>query len=80
MNDFSFGNKIFDLRTSFKLSQSQLAEMVGVTNKAVSKWENGKSKPTTNVIRKLAAVFHTDIDECCFFNTGNNRKRNRPYN
>lgn len=63
MNDFSFGNKIFDLRTSFKLSQSQLAEMVGVTNKAVSKWENGKSKPTTNVIRKLAAVFHTDIDD-----------------
>mgnify|MGYP000661819119 FL=1 len=63
MNDFSFGNKIFDLRTSFKLSQSQLAERVGVTNKAVSKWENGKSKPTTNVIRKLAAVFHTDIDD-----------------
>ena len=63
VNDFSFGNRIFDLRTSFKLSQSQLAEMVGVTNKAVSKWENGKSKPTTNVIRKLAAVFHTDIDE-----------------
>lgn len=63
MNDFSFGNKIFDLRTSFKLSQSQLAEMVGVTNKAVSKWENGKSKPTTNVIRKLAALFHTDIDD-----------------
>ena len=63
MNDFSFGNRIFDLRTSFKLSQSQLAEMVGVTNKAVSKWEIGKSKPTTNVIRKLAAVFHTDIDE-----------------
>ena len=63
MNDFSFGNKIFDLRTSFKLSQSQLAEMVGITNKAVSKWENGKSKPTTNMIRKLAAVFHTDIDE-----------------
>ena len=62
MNDFSFGNKIYDLRTSFKLSQSQLAEMVGVTNKAVSKWENGKSKPTTNVIRKLAAVFHTDVD------------------
>ena len=63
MNDFSFGNRIFNLRTSFKLSQSQLAEMVGVTNKAVSKWENGKSKPTTNVIRRLAAVFHTDIDE-----------------
>ena len=63
MNDFSFGNKIFDLRTSFKLSQSQLAERVGVTNKAVSKWENGKSKPTINVIRKLAAVFHTDIDD-----------------
>lgn len=63
MNDFSFGNRVFDLRTSFNLSQAQLAEMVGVTNKAVSKWENGKSKPTTNVIRKLAAVFHIGIDE-----------------
>ena len=63
MNDYAFGNKILELRTQFNLSQTELAELVGVTNKAVSKWETGKSKPTTNVIRKLAALFKIDINE-----------------
>lgn len=63
MYDYPFGNKILELRTQFHLSQTALAEMVGVTNKAVSKWETGKSKPTTNVIRKLAALFKMDINE-----------------
>lgn len=48
MNDYAFGNKILELRTQLNLSQTELAEMLGVTNKAVSKWETGKSKPTTN--------------------------------
>ena len=63
MNDYIFGNKILELRTRLKLSQTDLAELVGVTNKAVSKWETGKSKPTTNVIRKLATLFKIDINE-----------------
>ena len=49
MNDYTFGNKIYQLRNQLKLSQSELAKLVGVSNKAVSKWENGKAKPTTNV-------------------------------
>lgn len=63
MNDYTFGNRILELRSDFGLSQSDLAEKVGVTNKAVSKWETGKSKPTTNVIRKLAALFKVDVNE-----------------
>lgn len=63
MNDYTFGNRILELRSNFGLSQSDLAEKVGVTNKAVSKWETGKSKPTTNVIRKLAALFNVDVNE-----------------
>ena len=63
MNDYNFGNKIFELRTNANLSQSQLAEIIGVTNKAVSKWETGKSKPTTNAIRKLSALFKIDVNE-----------------
>ena len=63
MNDYTFGNKILELRTQLNLSQAELAERIGVTNKAVSKWETGKSKPTTNGIRKLAALFKIDINE-----------------
>ena len=43
MNDYAFGNFLFDLRTEKGFSQAQLGEMLGVTNKAVSKWENGVS-------------------------------------
>lgn len=63
MNDYLFGNKILELRTQYNLSQTELAEKIGVTNKAVSKWETGKSKPTTNVIRKLAMIFKINVDE-----------------
>jgi len=63
MNDYAFGNKLLEMRTQRGLSQTELARMLGVTNKAVSKWETGKSKPTTNVIRKLAALFKIDINE-----------------
>ena len=63
MNDYTFGNKIYQLRNQLKLSQSELAKLVGVSNKAVSKWENGKAKPTTNVLRELARIFQVDIDE-----------------
>ena len=44
MNDYTFGNKILELRTKLSLSQTELAEKVGVTNKAVSKWETGVSQ------------------------------------
>ncbi len=63
MNDYKFGNRIFKLRQTAGLSQSELAAKVGVTNKSVSKWENGATKPSTNVIRKLADLFNISIDE-----------------
>ena len=63
MNDYSFGNYIYDQRQKRGLSQSELAALLGVSNKAVSKWENGRAKPTTNTLRKLAAVLGTDVDE-----------------
>ena len=62
MNDYTFGNTIFELRRRAGLSQSELAAELGVTNKAVSKWEVGKAKPGTETIRKLAAFFHVGVD------------------
>lgn len=63
MNDYRFGNYIYELRAKAGLTQSELAQALGVTNKAVSKWESGRSKPTTDVIRKLASLFQISVDE-----------------
>lgn len=52
-----------ELRKSAKLSQSQLASMIGVGDNAVSRWENGKSKPTTESLQKLSALFKVPVDE-----------------
>ena len=63
MNDYKFGNYLYKLREQAGLSQSQLADLIGVTNKAVSKWEVGKAKPGVDKIRKLAALFHVSVEE-----------------
>lgn len=63
MNDYRFGNYIYEKRKLAGLSQRQVALLTGVSDKAVSKWENGKAKPTTNTLRKLAAIFQVPIDE-----------------
>lgn len=63
MNDYGFGNYIYLQRAKVGLTQNELAEKLGVTNKAVSKWETGKSKPTTNTLRKMAVLFGISIDE-----------------
>ena len=62
MNDYEFGNYLYELRKKAGLSQTELAWQLGVTNKAVSKWENGKAKPSTETIRKLVSLFGVSAD------------------
>ncbi len=63
MNDYRFGNYIYEKRKLAGLSQRQVARLLGVTDKAVSKWENGRAKPNTDTLRKLAQLFQVPIDE-----------------
>lgn len=63
MRDYSFGNFISALRERRGLSQYQLGALVGVSDKAVSKWENGVSKPRIGTIRKLSDVLDISVDE-----------------
>lgn len=44
MGKYSVGELIYKKRKEKGLTQSQLGEMLGVSNKAVSKWENGVSQ------------------------------------
>ena len=63
MNDYKFGEYIYKLRTEAALSQAQLAEKLGVSDKAVSKWENGKAKPQVDMLKKLAIIFGVQVEE-----------------
>ena len=63
MNDYPFGNYIYEKRRAAGLSQAQVGALVGVSAKAVSKWENGRSKPTTETLKKLALLYGASIEE-----------------
>ena len=63
VKDYAFGNFLAELRAEKGLSQSELGEMLGVTNKAVSKWENGTAKPNTKLIPELAKVLGVSVEE-----------------
>lgn len=55
--------KIYTLRRKSGLSQEQLAEKIGVSRQAISKWEGGLSIPELEKIRALSEFFHVSIDE-----------------
>lgn len=54
--------KIRALRESAGLTQAELAEQVGVSEKVVSKWECGETKPSAEVLPALADAFGISID------------------
>ena len=63
MQDFDFGNRLYALRKKAGLSQAQLGEKVGLSNKAVSKWENGQAKPGLEVVHQLADALSVSVDD-----------------
>lgn len=54
--------KIYTLRRKSGLSQEQLAEKIGVSRQAISKWEGGLSIPELDKLRALSEFFHVSID------------------
>ena len=54
---------IFIYRKRNELTQRALADLLGVTFQAVSKWENGKSAPDISVLPVLADTLCCSIDE-----------------
>ena len=48
------------------LSQAQLGALVGVSNKAVSKWENGSAQPKLLTLYRLAEVFGLTLDKLLY--------------
>ncbi len=74
MNDYSFGNYMCEKRKETGESQNELGRKLGVTGKAVSKWENGAAKPKTEILRKLAALWNVSIEELLRIREGEKKK------
>ena len=58
----TLGKRIVSNRKRLGLTQDQLAEQLGVTAQAVSKWENDQSCPDITTLPKLADIFNTTTD------------------
>ena len=63
MNQTAIGSYITRKRREQNLTQEQLAEQLGVSNKTISKWENGKCMPDYSVIQRLCDALHVTLPE-----------------
>ena len=63
MEDKEFGDYLRTLREAKKLSQFQLGKLVGVSDKAVSKWENGYAKPKNSTVLKLSETLSVSVEQ-----------------
>ena len=58
-----FGQKLKEIRKNEGLSQEQLAEKIGVSRQAITKWETGRGLPDIENMMILAEIFKTTLDE-----------------
>ncbi|MCD7800856.1 MAG: helix-turn-helix domain-containing protein [Ruminococcus sp.] len=56
-------NKLLTLRKQHNLSQEGLAEKLGISRQAVSKWERGEASPDTDNLIQLAKLYNISLDE-----------------
>ena len=63
MNQEKIGVFIAKCRKDKNLTQEQLAEKLGVSNKSISRWENGKTMPDYSILKDLCSILEIDVNE-----------------
>jgi transcriptional regulator with XRE-family HTH domain len=63
MNQEKIGRFIASCRKEQGLTQARLAERLGITDRAVSKWENGKSLPDASIMLELCDLLKITVNE-----------------
>lgn len=56
------GDRIRELRSARRMSQTELAKAIHVSQQAITKWENGKSEPSSSAIDDIANYFNVSSD------------------
>ena len=65
----SFGNNLKQFRIESGMKQSQLAKKLNLKNYVLSDWENGRSEPCIDDLKKLCVIFEVTLDELLDFDT-----------
>ena len=63
MNQIKIGRFIAECRKKANLTQMQLAEKLGITDKAISKWERGVAMPDTSIMLNLCDILGISVNE-----------------
>ncbi len=63
MNQIKIGKFIAECRKKNNLTQMQLAEKLNITDRAISKWENGKSMPDSSIMLELCNELKISVNE-----------------
>lgn len=63
MNQIGIGKFIAKCRKEKKLTQAELAEKLNITDRAVSKWETGKSMPDSSIMLNLCEILEITVNE-----------------
>lgn len=63
MNQVKIGKFIAECRKKNNLTQMQLAEKLNITDRAISKWENGKAMPDSSIMLELCAELKISVNE-----------------
>ena len=69
MDQYVTGNTIKLLREQNKMTQLRLAEILGVSDKTISKWETGKGYPDITLLEPIAEAFQISVTELISGNT-----------
>ena len=75
MRDYELGNKLYELRKKKNLTQEELALLLDVSDKAVSKWENGTAHPTIMNLKKLSEIFDISLDDLITLEEKENKQK-----
>ena len=79
MDQIKIGKFISECRKKENLTQAQLAEKLNITDRAVSKWENGKAMPDSSIMLSLCEILKISVNELLRgeeTNMENNNKQN----
>ena len=63
MKNIDFGNYLYELRNKNDLTQRAVAYELNVSDKAVSKWETGNSKPDLEKLKQLATLYNVSLND-----------------